>query len=468
MKAAQEILKQQFGYNEFRFPQKEIIEHTLNSRSALVVLPTGFGKSLCFQIPAIMLPGLTLVISPLIALMKDQVDQACRKGVSAAFINSSQSKEEKDSVLHRLSAGKIKLLYVTPERFRKKDFCRAIQKQVLSLFVVDEAHCISEWGHDFRPDYTRLGDIRAELGHPVTLALTATATVDVKKDILKQMNLSEDTALFVASVDRPNLQLETLEVHGLNEKVRAIVGAHYHFPGPKIIYFSLIQTLQEVSQQISQLGIEHLVYHGQLSNGDRRSMQNRFLRNNCDVMLATPAFGLGINKENIRAVVHAELPGSIESYYQEVGRAGRDGLEAKGVLLFDPDDIAIQMDFIKWANPDPGFLERTYNTLKNNPDRARQEGYDFLRRQLNFYNTRDFRLETALNTLERFGFIEGQSPETWGCIEPPSGDVMDEVIYTKRVQQQHKKLLNLVELARAENIKDKIIEYFESESLSSS
>jgi ATP-dependent DNA helicase RecQ len=466
LKTALEILQTQFGYENFRYPQAEVIQHALAGHSALAVLPTGFGKSLCFQIPALMTAGLTLVISPLIALMKDQVDQACLKGVPAAFINSSQSRDEKDRVLKRVAEGKINLLYATPERFRKEDFWQVLLHRKVSFFVIDEAHCISEWGHDFRPDYTRLGEARARLGNPPTMALTATATKEVRDDILKQLHLPEHTPVFILGVDRPNLQLETTEVHGVAEKVRSLIGVHFHQPGPKIIYFSLIQSLLEISRELKKLNVEHLVYHGQLSAQDRRSMQNRFLYNKCDVMLATPAFGLGINKENIRAVVHAELPGSIESYYQEVGRAGRDGLPAVGHLLFDADDIAIQLDFIKWANPDPGFIERTYNILSANGDRVRAEGLDFLRQQLNFYNSRDFRLETALNTLERFGFIEGQTPETWVCIEKPTGDLMDQDLYEKRMKQQHQKLLSMVELARSENMKEKIIEYFEKESLS--
>lgn len=466
MKTPLEILQTQFGYEAFRPPQEEVISHVLAGQSALAVLPTGFGKSLCFQIPALMSSGLTLVISPLIALMKDQVDQACRKGVKAAFINSSQSRSEKEEVLERVRKGRVQILYATPERFRKPEFWAALEETPLALFVVDEAHCISEWGHDFRPDYTRLGAVRERLGNPTTLAVTATATREVREDILKQLNLPTETRVFLSGVDRPNLTLKSLEVHGIQEKVRAIVGEHFHVPGPKIVYFSLIQTLQEVSREISKLGIEHLVYHGQLSSGERRSMQNRFLRGEGEVMLATPAFGLGINKENIRAVIHGELPGSVEAYYQEVGRAGRDGQPAEGLLLFDPDDIAIQMDFIKWANPDPGFLERTYSTLVNNPDRVKAEGFEFLRRQLNFYNTRDFRVETAMGTLERFGFIEGQTPETWRPLEPPSGEVMSVELHEKRMSGQHKKLLKMVELARAPDIKESVIEYFQSEPLS--
>lgn len=288
MKTPLEILKNQFHYDQFRSPQEEMIQALLEGKSVLGVLPTGFGKSLCFQVPAMILPGLTLVISPLIALMKDQVDQACRNGIPAAFINSSQSREDRDAVLKKIANGRVKVLYVTPERFRKEEFWEVLKGQEISLFVVDEAHCISEWGHDFRPDYTRLGEVRARLNRPVTLALTATATREVRADILKQLHLPESTSCFVTGVDRPNLDLQCVEVHGVAEKVRALFSFHHHVVGPKIIYFSLIQSLEEVSREISKLGVSHVVYHGQLSPAERRRMQNQFLRNEVDLMLATP------------------------------------------------------------------------------------------------------------------------------------------------------------------------------------
>lgn len=456
----QEILESKWGYQSFRGDQEKIIRTVLAHQSAFAVQPTGFGKSLCFQIPSIVFKGLTLVISPLIALMKDQVDDAVNKGLKAAAIHSGMDREAREKVLKRLARQEIQLLYVTPERFRKEDFWQVLKANTLELLVVDEAHCISQWGHDFRPDYSRLGEIREQLGAPTTLALTATATKEVQWDILVQLRLPESTPLFDAGPLRENLKLQTLEVYGHDEKVRAFVGIHHQHSGAKIVYFSLISTLEKFSRDLQKLNIEHGVYHGQLPDHRRRQSQEAFLGDPKGLILATPAFGLGINKPDIRVVVHGEVPASIEAYYQEVGRAGRDGLEAHGYLLYDEDDVAIQMDFLKWTSPEPEFIYSVYRLLETNTDKVRAGGLDYLRGQLLFYHQRDFRLETALNQLERYGFIEGRDPQSWKCIERPSGELVDEDLHKKRLVQQQKKLLQMIELTKLPDPSEKIKEYF--------
>ena len=448
-------LRDVFGFSEFRASQERVVRGVLAGRSQLLIMPTGMGKSLCYQLPARVLGGLTVVVSPLIALMKDQVDAAVGRGLRAAFINSTLDKGQRESAYRRLARGDFELLYVTPERFRKPDFWAALRDgiavQGLSLLAIDEAHCISSWGHDFRPDFTRLGDVRRELGNPVTLALTATATPEVRADILKQLNL-EDAEVINEGLSRPNLAVEVHEVHGLDEKIRAAVGLRFSLEGPAIIYFSLVQSLRAFSTELFRLNIPHVTYHGQLQDRERRQNQERFLaagEGDADsLILATPAFGLGVDKPNVRQVIHAELPGSIEAYYQEIGRAGRDGLPSRCSLLFDPDDISIQADFLKWANPDPGFIFSVYNLISRNPDRLRAEGFDYLRTQMNFYNRRDFRVETAVNLLERWDSVKVVSPREVVALEDPPSEFLDKDKYELRFRAQAKKLSDLSAFAQ--------------------
>jgi ATP-dependent DNA helicase RecQ len=459
------VLREVFGHEEFRGPQEEVIATVLRGENALLLMPTGMGKSLCYQIPAKMNSGLTLVLSPLIALMKDQVDAAVAKGLKAAFINSSLSREEREARYRKLAKGDYELLYVTPERFRKPEFLEALEKNKISIFAVDEAHCISAWGHDFRPDYSRVGEIRETLGSPVTLALTATATPDVQKDIIQQLGLApESCRTFNHGLERPNLGIEVHEVHGTDEKIRAIVGMRHFHPGPAIVYVSLVQTLRELSDQLDRLGISHLTYHGQLADRERRTSQEKFLASDDALMLATPAFGLGIDKPNVRLVMHGELPSSIEAYYQEIGRAGRDGKQSGCVLLFDPDDIAIQLDFIKWANPEPSFIRGVYQLIERNLDRARAEGFDYLRAQMNFYNKRDFRVETALNLLERYGSLEGaRNPRDWQPTGEPEGEYVDQKLFEARLKGQNQKLHEMVLFVRHDGCRmQRVHEYFGS------
>ena len=315
---AQDVLKETFGYQSFRGTQQAIIERTLAGKHSLVLMPTGGGKSLCYQVPALVQGGLTVVLSPLIALMKDQVDALNARGIDATFINSSLTKEARIARYRGIENSSYRLLYVTPERFQKSDFRHVLSGRKVTLLAIDEAHCVSQWGHDFRPDYTRVGEIREFLGYPTTLALTATATHEVQQDIVHQLGLGEaDVQVFHEGIERPNLALLVEEVWGEDDKLQHLLHILKKFQvgdGGHIIYFTLIKTLERFSHLLEEEGIPHGCYHGNLRPVDRKRMQECFLRGKEPIVLATNAFGMGIDKANIRTVTHAEVPGSLESY----------------------------------------------------------------------------------------------------------------------------------------------------------
>lgn len=336
-----QILKKYFGYDEFRPLQAEIIEHVMGGRDALVLMPTGGGKSLCFQVPALLLPGLTLVVSPLISLMKDQVDALVAAGVPAAFLNSTLAAGERARVMADAASGRLKILYLAPERLAASgDFLRSLR---VSLLAVDEAHCISEWGHDFRPDYRQLAALRELYPRVPLLALTATATDAVRRDIARQLSLGGGR-LFVASFNRPNLTYAVIPKRAAAATVINLVRERRD--ESVIVYCSSRQKTEGLAADLRAVGVMAEAYHAGLPSAERHAVQERFIRDDCRVVVATIAFGMGIDKPDVRLVIHHDLPKSVEGYYQETGRAGRDGLPSACVLLFSAGDRAKQMWFV--------------------------------------------------------------------------------------------------------------------------
>ena len=331
------VLKSVFGYQSFRKGQEEVINAVLNGQDALVVMATGNGKSLCYQIPALCFEGLTLVISPLISLMKDQVDQLQANGIEADFLNSSQTLEQQKQVQNKLISGQLKLLYVSPEKVMANSFFQLISYSKVSFIAIDEAHCISQWGHDFRPEYTQLGGLKASFPHAPIMALTATADYATRQDILTHLNL-ENPHIYIGSFDRPNIRYTLEEKYKPMEQLTRFVLAQKGKSG--IIYCNSRNKVERIAESLRNKGVSAAAYHAGMETALRERVQQDFQRDNVQVVVATIAFGMGINKSNVRFVAHFDLPRSIESYYQETGRAGRDDLPAEAVLFYEPADYA--------------------------------------------------------------------------------------------------------------------------------
>ncbi|WP_440888095.1 ATP-dependent DNA helicase RecQ [Vibrio sp. WZ-1] len=333
----QRVLEDVFGYQEFRDGQQLVIDAAVEGRDSLVILPTGGGKSLCYQIPALVRSGITLVISPLISLMKDQVDQLKANGVAAECINSTMAREELLSVYNRMHTGHLKLVYVSPERVLMRDFIERLENLPLSMIAVDEAHCISQWGHDFRPEYAALGQLKQQFSHVPFMALTATADDATRRDILERLQLN-NPEIYLGSFDRPNIRYNLVEKHKPVSQIVRYLETQKGNCG--IIYCGSRKKVEMVTEKLCNNHIRAAGYHAGMDADERAYVQEAFQRDDIQIVVATVAFGMGINKPNVRFVVHFDIPRNIESYYQETGRAGRDGLPAEAMMLYDPADIS--------------------------------------------------------------------------------------------------------------------------------
>lgn len=398
------VLKQYFGFDGFLDAQEEVIHQILLGKDGLVVMPTGGGKSLCFQLPALCLDGVTLVVSPLIALMKDQVDALQSKGVPATMINSTLSPQEQWDRIRRMKEGEFKLVYIAPERFRAPSFMEALESVKVALFAVDEAHCLSQWGHDFRPEYMRLGSILEKLGRPQAVALTATATPTVRQDILKVLSL-RDPFEMVSGFSRPNLSLSILNTAKHDHKYARVQEIVAQWK-TGIVYCATRKQVEKVSETLHEWGVKCVAYHGGMSDEMREKIQNEFIQKKADVAVATNAFGMGIDRSDVRFVVHFEIPGSVEAYYQEAGRAGRDGEAAHCELFYNYADIRTQEFFIEGSNPGYATICNIYQFLQNDAD----ENYEIRRtlKEVGEYAEvkNGIAVGSALGVLRKAGYVE--------------------------------------------------------------
>jgi ATP-dependent DNA helicase RecQ len=442
--AALAALKNFFGFEEFREGQREVVEAILEGHDTVVVMPTGGGKSLCFQLPALMREGVTVVVSPLIALMKDQVDALAARGLPATFINSSLDFEEQKARVAGLKRGDYKLLYVAPERFRSNHFVETLRRADISLFAVDEAHCISQWGHDFRPDYLRLQSFRETIGSPQTIALTATATPYVRADIIEQLNLADPRA-FVSGFDRPNLSIGVVHTEREREKFARIRQLASEYEGQSgIIYTSTRKSVEQITQKLKGERLSVVGYHAGMTDDERVRAQDDFMSGRAQMIVATNAFGMGIDKPDIRFVVHFHLPGSIEAYYQEIGRAGRDGAQSVCLLLFNYADKRTQDYFIEGSYPPPELIASVYQALAGTNQKRIELSTREIAARAGVRN--EMAVQSALITLEKAGHIErgagSENRATLRLLMPPH--LAREAVASRRSAQLKQVLFGLL------------------------
>ncbi|CAH2249565.1 RQC [Enterococcus faecium] len=357
-----DLLKQYFGYDEFRPGQKEIIQKVIDQENVLGIMPTGSGKSICYQLPALLLDGLAVVVSPLISLMKDQVDAANQLGIPATFINSSLDGYETARRFQEIDRQQYRLLYIAPERFIMPDFIQAMKRWNVRMIAIDEAHCISQWGHDFRPSYLQMANQLDQLpNRPVIVALTATATVQVATDIKRLLKIPENNHI-QTGFERENLRFQVIKDQKKEQYLIEYLKINKNQSG--IIYAATRKEVDRLYHLLKKFDFSVGRYHGGLNENERTEMQEAFLYDRSQLIVATNAFGMGINKSNVRFVIHYQIPGSLEAYYQEAGRAGRDGLSSEAILLFSPQDIQVQKFFIQQSQREEGQKQKEYEKLK--------------------------------------------------------------------------------------------------------
>jgi ATP-dependent DNA helicase RecQ len=356
-------LRRTFGFRSLREGQEEVIRSVVEGRDTLAIMPTGAGKSLCYQLPGTQLPGTTVVVSPLLSLMKDQVDKLRELGIDAAQVNSTLTSKEESDVLEQIGKEQREFVFVTPERLAQPGFLETLRSNRIDVFVIDEAHCISQWGHDFRPSYLQIRSAVEALGNPPVLALTATATPEVVEDILRQLG-REDMQVISTGTYRENLRLEVVRAAGEEAKLSHLTRLLSEIEGTGILYTSTVKDCEAVTDYLQGLGFEVARYHGRLGSRERHRNQDRFMAGELKAIVATNAFGMGIDKPDIRFVIHYSMPGTLEAYYQEAGRAGRDGEPARCVMLFQPEDKNTHIFFLNGRYPKREHFESVYRALE--------------------------------------------------------------------------------------------------------
>ncbi len=463
-------LEEFFGFSSLRPGQDEVVEQIMAGRDVLAIMPTGGGKSLCYQLPALCREGLVVVVSPLIALMKDQVDALVARGIAAAAIHSGLGSDEYRQVMGDFYQNRLKLLYVAPERFAQAHFRAALAQRQISLLAIDEAHCLSQWGHDFRPDYLRLGRVREQLGFPQTAAFTATATQQVRDDILQTLQLQEP-AVVISGFSRKNLAFRITHCEGRQAKfarLRALVEQHEK----GIIYCSTRKNVMLVHEQLREIAPTMVAYHAGMSDEEREFSQEAFISGRANVVVATNAFGMGIDRADVRFVAHFEIPGSVEAYYQEAGRAGRDGADSVCELLFNHADLKTQEFFFEGSNPPIATVRALYNTLRALCDSETGElvqTVDELCAHVGKEGNNAMAISTALSILVHAGAIErfdvpGRLARGTRVLNPAIGAMMlpiDEVRLSEKSSRDHQKIEAITRFAYSEQCRHQwVLDYF--------